>query len=63
MTQGVLDQQLADTAGSTSTSTKYVYFFGDGKADGHSDCGPHGYADRETHRKPNGFTNSGQRMQ
>ena len=34
MTQGVLDQQLADKAGSTSTPTKYVYFFGDGKADG-----------------------------
>ncbi len=34
MTQGVLDQQLAGTAGSTSTATKYVYFFGDGKADG-----------------------------
>ncbi|HSZ15636.1 MAG TPA: PEP/pyruvate-binding domain-containing protein, partial [Terracidiphilus sp.] len=34
MTQGVLDQQLADKAGSTSTSTQYVYFFGDGKADG-----------------------------
>ena len=35
MTQGVLDQQLADTASSTSTSNhKYVYFFGGGKADG-----------------------------
>ncbi len=34
MTQGVVDQQLAGTASSTSTTTKYVYFFGDGKADG-----------------------------
>ena len=34
MTQGVLDQQLAGTASSTSTATKYVYFFGGGKADG-----------------------------
>ena len=34
MTQGVLDQQLAGTAGSTSTTTKYVYSFGDGRADG-----------------------------
>src|ERR1700742_1127519 len=36
MTQGVLDQQLAEKAGSTSTATptKYVFFFGDGKADG-----------------------------
>jgi len=32
MTQGVLEQALADTAG--STTTKYVYFFGGGKADG-----------------------------
>ena len=32
MSQGVLDPQLADSA--SSTSTKYVYFFGDGKADG-----------------------------
>src|SRR5215469_8350078 len=36
MTQGVMDQQLAGTAGSTSTSAtvKYVYFFGNGQADG-----------------------------
>src|SRR5205809_7291114 len=34
MTQGVLEQAPAATAGSTSTETKYVYFFGDGKADG-----------------------------
>ncbi len=36
MSQGVLDQQLADTAGSTATTpaTKYVYFFGGGSADG-----------------------------
>jgi pyruvate,orthophosphate dikinase len=34
MTQGVLDQQLAGTASPTSTTTKYVYFFGEGKADG-----------------------------
>ena len=34
MTQGVVDQQLAKPAGSTSTTTQYVYFFGDGKADG-----------------------------
>jgi len=34
MTQGVVDQQSA-TAGSTSTTTKYVYSFGDGRADGH----------------------------
>ncbi len=36
MTQGVMEQQLADTASSTSTSatTKYVYFFGGGQADG-----------------------------
>ncbi len=33
MAQGVVDQQLA-AAGSTSTPTKYVYFFGGGKADG-----------------------------
>jgi pyruvate, orthophosphate dikinase len=32
MTQGVLDQASAETAG--QTSTKYVYFFGGGKADG-----------------------------
>ena len=35
MTQGVVDQQLAGPAGPTSTTTQYVYFFGDGKADGH----------------------------
>jgi pyruvate, orthophosphate dikinase len=34
MTQGVVDQQLAGPAGTTSTTTQYVYFFGDGKADG-----------------------------
>ncbi len=34
MTQGVVDQQLAGPAGSTSTTTQYVFFFGDGKADG-----------------------------
>jgi pyruvate, orthophosphate dikinase len=33
MSQGVLDPQLAEKAGSTTT-TKYVYSFGDGKADG-----------------------------
>ena len=34
MTQGVVDQSSAGKAGSTSTPTKYVYFFGGGKADG-----------------------------
>jgi pyruvate, orthophosphate dikinase len=36
MSQGVLDPQLAEKANSTATPapTKYVYFFGDGKADG-----------------------------
>jgi pyruvate, orthophosphate dikinase len=34
MTQGVLEHAPAAHAGSTSGSTKYVYFFGDGKADG-----------------------------
>src|SRR3569832_504740 len=34
MTQGVVDQQLAETAGSTATTTKYVYSFGDGRAHG-----------------------------
>ncbi|MDR3741496.1 MAG: pyruvate, phosphate dikinase [Terracidiphilus sp.] len=34
MSLGVLDQQLADQAGSTATPTKYVYFFGGGSADG-----------------------------
>jgi pyruvate,orthophosphate dikinase len=33
MTQGVLEQTSADTAG--KTSTKYVYSFGNGRADGH----------------------------
>ncbi len=33
-TQGVVDQALAGQAGSTSTPTRYVYFFGGGKADG-----------------------------
>ena len=35
MTQGVLEQAPAEQAGTTSTPTKYVYFFGGGKADGH----------------------------
>src|ERR1700683_2625293 len=35
MTQGVLEQPSAAPVDSTSTPTKYVYFFGDGKADGH----------------------------
>ena len=34
MTQGVVDSSLAGQAGSTSTPTKYVYFFGGGTADG-----------------------------
>src|ERR1700681_1128309 len=34
MTQGVVDQQLAGKASSTSTPTKYVFFFGGGAADG-----------------------------
>ncbi len=36
MARAVLDPQLADKAGSTSkaATTQYVYFFGDGKADG-----------------------------
>jgi pyruvate,orthophosphate dikinase len=34
MTQGVVEQSVA-AATSTSTPTKYVYFFGDGSADGH----------------------------
>ena len=36
MAQAVQDPQLADKAGSTSKAapTQYVYFFGDGKADG-----------------------------
>ena len=34
MTQGVVDQQLAGKASSTSTPTQYVYFFGGGAADG-----------------------------
>src|ERR1035438_2107220 len=36
MAHAVLDPQLADKAGSTSkaATTKYVYFFGDSKADG-----------------------------
>ena len=38
MAQGVLDQQLADKASSTSTTTKYVYFFGGGSADGNEMC-------------------------
>jgi pyruvate, orthophosphate dikinase len=35
MAQGVQDQASAGSAGSTSNETKYVYFFGDGHADGH----------------------------
>src|SRR5215472_5866898 len=34
MTQGVMEQPLADKAGTTATPTKYVYFFGGGSADG-----------------------------
>ena len=34
MTQGVVDSSLAGQASSTSTPTKYVYFFGGGSADG-----------------------------
>ena len=34
MTQGVLEQAPAEKAGTTATPTKYVYFFGGGKADG-----------------------------
>jgi pyruvate,orthophosphate dikinase len=34
MTQGVVDQTLAGNAGTTTTPTQYVYFFGGGKADG-----------------------------
>jgi len=34
MTQGVVDSSLAGNASSTSTPTKYVYFFGGGAADG-----------------------------
>jgi pyruvate,orthophosphate dikinase len=34
MTQGVVDQALAENAGPTGTDTKYVYFFGGGIADG-----------------------------
>src|ERR1035438_1192458 len=34
MTQGVVDSSLAGQAGSTSTPTKYAYFFGGGAADG-----------------------------
>jgi len=34
MTQGVVDQAPAGQADNTSTQTKYVYFFGDGTADG-----------------------------
>jgi pyruvate,orthophosphate dikinase len=35
MTQGVLEKASADQAGTTETTTKYVYSFGGGKADGH----------------------------
>jgi pyruvate,orthophosphate dikinase len=35
MTQGVLEQAPAQEAGTNETPTKYVYFFGGGKADGH----------------------------
>jgi len=34
MTQGVLEQAPAKEAGTTSTPIQYVYFFGDGRADG-----------------------------
>jgi len=34
MTQGVTEAPLAKDAGTTSTSTKYTYFFGGGKAEG-----------------------------
>jgi pyruvate,orthophosphate dikinase len=34
MTQGVLEKAPAQKAGTTATPTKYVYFFGGGKADG-----------------------------
>jgi pyruvate,orthophosphate dikinase len=34
MTQGVLDQAPAQTAGKNQTETQYVFFFGGGKADG-----------------------------
>jgi pyruvate,orthophosphate dikinase len=34
MTQGVLEKAPAEQAGTTATPTKYVYFFGGGKADG-----------------------------
>ncbi|HEX4284266.1 MAG TPA: pyruvate, phosphate dikinase [Terracidiphilus sp.] len=34
MAQAVLDSQLADSASSTANPTKYVFSFGDGKADG-----------------------------
>ena len=34
MTQGAVDQQLANQASSTSTPTTYVYFFGGGASDG-----------------------------
>jgi pyruvate,orthophosphate dikinase len=34
MTQGVVEQQSAGQADKTSTSTKYVYFFGGGSAEG-----------------------------
>ena len=35
MTQGVLDQPVAEKATSSQLTTQYVYSFGDGKADGH----------------------------
>jgi pyruvate,orthophosphate dikinase len=34
MALGVLEQAPAETAGTTNTGTQYVYFFGDGHADG-----------------------------
>jgi len=34
MTQGAVEKALAGKAGTTSTDTKHVYFFGGGKADG-----------------------------
>src|ERR1700677_2175078 len=35
MAQGVVDQSSAGQAGTPSTPIKYMYFFGDGAADGH----------------------------
>src|SRR3984957_13450278 len=35
MAQGVVEKPVAKKAASSQSSTQYVYFFGDGKADGH----------------------------